>query len=60
MTQINEKLIGVMLNDKNYHSWVRQITFFLTDRDKIEYITGEMSILVPALTGAPIAEKQKN
>jgi gag-polypeptide of LTR copia-type len=55
MAQINEKLIGVMLNGKNYHSWARQITFALIGRDKVEYITGEMPISVPALTGAPTA-----
>jgi gag-polypeptide of LTR copia-type len=59
MAQINEKLTGVMLNGKNYHSWARQITFALTVRDKVEYITGEMPISVPALAGAPTAEEQK-
>jgi gag-polypeptide of LTR copia-type len=48
-----------MLNGKNYHSWARQITFALTGKDKIEYITGEMPIPVSALAGAPTAEEKK-
>jgi gag-polypeptide of LTR copia-type len=59
MAQINEKLTVVMLNGKNYHSWVTQVTFALTDRDKVEYITGEMPKPVLALTGAPTAKEQK-
>jgi hypothetical protein len=59
MAQINEKLIGVMLNGQNYHAWVRQITFALTDKDKVKYITSKMPISVPALAGAPTAEEQK-
>jgi gag-polypeptide of LTR copia-type len=59
MAQINEKLTGVMLNGKNYHSWAKHITFAVTGRDKVEYITGEMPIPVLALVGAPTAEEQK-
>jgi hypothetical protein len=42
MVQTNEKLTEVMLNGKNYHSWVRQITFALIRIDKLKYVTGEM------------------
>jgi gag-polypeptide of LTR copia-type len=40
-----------MLNGKNYHSWARQITFLLTGRDKLDFVTGEMSPLVLVLAG---------
>jgi gag-polypeptide of LTR copia-type len=59
MAQPSEKLTGIMLNGKNYHSWARQITFALTGRDKLEYVTREMPPPVPATAGAPTAEETK-
>jgi TPP-dependent indolepyruvate ferredoxin oxidoreductase alpha subunit len=49
MKQTSEKLIGVVLNGKNYHSWAKQITSALTGIDKLEYVTGEMTPPVPTV-----------
>jgi gag-polypeptide of LTR copia-type len=41
MSQPIEKLTFVMLTGKNYHLWVRQATFRLIGRDKLELVNGE-------------------
>jgi hypothetical protein len=41
----------VLLDDKNYNMWARQVSFGLIGRDKLEYINGEFTMLVPTIMG---------
>jgi gag-polypeptide of LTR copia-type len=56
MNHYTEKLTSVMLDGKNYLLWVRQVTFSLISRDKLEYVTGESKVPAPASIGAPTVE----
>jgi hypothetical protein len=44
----SSKLSHTLLNGANYLSWARSITFALSARDKIEFITGEKKKPQPA------------
>jgi hypothetical protein len=54
--QTTDKLTSILLDGKNYN---RQTTFGLIVRDKIEYINGEITILVSVATGAPTEDEKK-
>jgi gag-polypeptide of LTR copia-type len=53
----NDKLTSVLLNSNNYQVWVRQATFGLISRDKLEHVTGDKKRLILAGATATDAEK---
>jgi hypothetical protein len=53
----NDKLTSVLLNGNNYQVWVRQATFGLISRDKLEHVTGDKKRLIPAEATATDVEK---
>jgi hypothetical protein len=57
MSQNIEKLTSVLLNGKNYHLWIRQATFGLIGRDRLEHVNGEK--LMPQLSIPPLASEMK-
>ena len=59
MSQQNERLTGVLLNGKNYISWARSITFSLSGRSKLEYITGDKKKPEPKVVNAPDETEKK-
>jgi hypothetical protein len=42
MSQQNEKITHIVLNDNNYLPWVHTDTIGLGERSKLEYVTGEL------------------
>jgi hypothetical protein len=48
-----DKLTSVLLNGKNYNMWVRQASFGLIDRDKIEYVNYDIPVPVPPRDWCP-------
>jgi hypothetical protein len=54
-----DKLTSVLLNGKKYNMWVRQASFGLIDRDKIEYVNYDIPVPVPQETSAPTEEEKK-
>jgi gag-polypeptide of LTR copia-type len=57
MSQNIEKLTSVLLNGKNYHLWIRQATFGLIGRDRLEHVNGEKPM--PQLSIPPLAPEMK-
>jgi hypothetical protein len=57
MSQNIEKLTSVLLNGKNYHLWIRQATFGLIGRDRLEHVNGEKPM--PQLSIPPLASEMK-
>jgi gag-polypeptide of LTR copia-type len=53
----HDKLTSVLLNGNNYQVWVRQATFGLISRDRLEYVTGDKPR--PVLTGATATDAEK-
>jgi hypothetical protein len=53
----NDKLTSLLLNDNNYQVWVRQATFGLISRDKLEHVTGDKP--KPILAGATATDAEK-
>jgi hypothetical protein len=51
ISQTTDKLISMFLIGKNYNIWVRQATFVLIGRDKLEFINEEIFIPIPATVG---------
>jgi hypothetical protein len=57
MSKNIEKLTSVLLNGKNYHLWVKQATFGLIGRDRLEHVNGEKPM--PQLSIPPLAPEMK-
>jgi gag-polypeptide of LTR copia-type len=57
--QAIERLTSVLLDDKNYNMWARQVSFRLVDIDKLEYVNGEITKPVPRSAGALTEEENK-
>jgi gag-polypeptide of LTR copia-type len=59
INQQADKLTSVLLDDKNYNMWVRKVFFELISRDKLEYVNGDITVLIPEEAGAPTEEEKK-
>jgi gag-polypeptide of LTR copia-type len=57
--QAIERLTSVLLDGKNYNMWARQVSLGLVGRDKLEYVNGEITKLVPRSAGALTEEENK-
>jgi gag-polypeptide of LTR copia-type len=58
-TQTSDKLTSILLDGKNYNIWVRQATFGLIGRDKLEFVNGEATIPVPVTPENPIEDEKR-
>jgi gag-polypeptide of LTR copia-type len=57
--QAIERLTLVLLDDKNYNMWARQVSFGLVGRDELEYVNGEITKPVLRSVGALTEELNK-
>jgi hypothetical protein len=49
----------VLLDGKNYNILVKKVTFGIIDRDKVEFVNGEITIQVPTTVGEPIDDEKR-
>jgi tetrahydromethanopterin S-methyltransferase subunit G len=58
-SQTTHKLSSVLLDGKNYNILVKKVTFGIIDRDKVEFVNGEITIQVPTTVGEPIDDEKR-
>jgi gag-polypeptide of LTR copia-type len=54
-----KRLTSVLLDDKNYSMWARQVSFGLIGKDKLEYVNGDLTMPVPKNYEAPTKDEKK-
>jgi hypothetical protein len=59
MSQQNEEITHIVLNENNYLPWVHTVTIELGGRSKLEYVTGELQKLGPTNPNFPTAQEKK-
>jgi hypothetical protein len=59
MSQQNEKITHIVLNDDNYLPWVHIVTIVLGGRSKLEYVIRELPKSKPTNPNFPTAQEKK-